>query len=62
VGNVIGLPKAIESEAAIKHVFFDGAPVTPDAIATGDGLSGVDNSGDTYDGSKVLRVAYAPGQ
>jgi hypothetical protein len=61
VGDVIALPKPIVNAAAIKHAFFGGAPVTPDAIATGESTSGVDTSGGTYDGSKELRVAYYPG-
>lgn len=62
VGNVIGLPKEIANDLAIKHVFFNVVPVTPDAIATGRMTSGVDVNGATYDGSKVLRVAYRPGE
>ena len=61
VGNVIGLPKTINNVQAVKHVWFNGAPVTPDAIAVGTSKSGVDVNGATYDGSKVLKVAYYPG-
>lgn len=61
IGDVIALAKPIANAAAVKHVFFNGAPVTPDAIATGESTSGVNASGGTYDGAKVLRAAYRPG-
>ncbi len=55
------IPKPIANAAAIKYVWFSGAPVTPDAVSVGVlALSGVDASGGTYDGSVVLRVAYQP--
>ena len=61
IGTLIGLPKPIAYAGAIKYAWFNGAPVTPDAVSVGVlALSGVDASGGTYDGSVVLRVAYQP--
>jgi len=60
VGDVIALPKPITNAAAVKRVWFDGALVTP-VVATGVSQSGVDVSASTYDGTKLLRVAYKPG-
>lgn len=62
VGNVIALPKPISNEEAVRTSWLDDVPVTPDAIATGDQTSGVDLSGETYDGTKPMRVAYRPGE
>ncbi|UCG53368.1 MAG: hypothetical protein JSW58_07395 [Candidatus Latescibacterota bacterium] len=60
VGNVIGLPFDIGAEAAVIHAYLGGTKVTPDAVATGVYTSGVDASGGTYDGSKVLQVFANP--
>lgn len=61
VGDVIGLPKAIANPVAVKHTWLDGVPITPDAIAVG-AISGIDTNGGTYDGSKLMRAAYRPGE
>lgn len=63
VGNVIGLPKPIAGVGAVKHTYLGaGVLVTPDAVAFGDLSSGVDASGATYNGTKVMKVAYRPGE
>jgi hypothetical protein len=63
VGSLIGLPKPIVNEEAVKLVTFAAVPVTPDAVATGAlELCGVDVTSQTYDGASELKVAYRPGQ
>ena len=62
VGNVIGLPNPIVATTAVKHVNLGGVPVTSPTIATGQSTSGVDASGATYNGSKVLTVVSFAGE
>lgn len=54
VGNVIGLPVDLSAEAEVIRAYVAAAPVTPDAIATGESTSGIDCNGATYDGSKLM--------
>ena len=58
VGTLIGLPTDIKAAAAVKHTYLGGVLVTPDAVAAGVSLSGVDANGATYDGSKIMQVFY----
>jgi hypothetical protein len=62
VGDVIGLPSDIQVSTAVKYTSLGAVPVTPDAIAVGASTSGVDANGATYDGTKVMRVAYNTGE
>jgi len=62
VGDVIGLPSDIVATTAVKHTYLGGVLVTPDAIAVGASLSGVDANGGTYDGSKLMHVFYNTGE
>lgn len=67
VGNLIGLPKPILNTSAVKLVSVNAIPVTADAIQVSTAalethLSAVDANGATYDGSKIMRVAYRPGE
>lgn len=61
VGNVIGLPNPIESSSQVRHVYLDGTRIASPTIVTGALKSGVDVSGSTYNGTKLLRVWYTPG-
>jgi len=54
VGNVIGLPVDLSAEAEVIRAYVAAAPVTPDAVATGESTSGIDANSATYDGSKLM--------
>lgn len=54
VGNVIGLPNDINDEEEVLHVYVGAGEVTADAIATGEGTSGIDANSATYDGAKIM--------
>ncbi len=53
-GNVIGTPFDLGVTAEVIHAYVGPVKVTPDAIAVGASLSGVDCNGGTYDGAKVM--------
>lgn len=55
VGNVIGTPMDLDSVATVRHAYLGGTKLTP-TVTTGVSLSGIDASGGTYDGSKILHV------
>ena len=61
IGNVIGLPSDISATTAVTYSSLNSVPVTPDAIAVGQSTSGVNVSGATYNGTKIMRVAYNTG-
>jgi len=54
VGDVIGLPNDIENAGEVLHVYVNGTKNTPDAIATGEGTSGINSTSATYDGAKLM--------
>lgn len=57
IGDVIGLPNDINDAEEVLHSFLGAAEVTPDAIATGEGTSGINVTSATYDGSKIMYAA-----
>lgn len=61
IGNVIGLPSDISSTAAVTFASLGAVPVTPGAIAVGQSTSGVDVNAATYNGTKIMMVAYNTG-
>jgi hypothetical protein len=59
-GTVIGIPMDIEDSDEVRHAYLGVARVATPVIATGEHTSGVDVSGSTYDGSKVMFVVIQP--
>lgn len=55
-GDVIGLPFDINDAEEVLHTYVNGAEVVPDAIATGEGTSGIDANSATYDGAKIMHA------
>lgn len=62
VGNVIGLPTDIDAATAVKHTYLGGVRQASPTVAVGASMSGVDASGGTYDGSKLMHVIYNTGE
>jgi len=62
VGDLIGLPSDITLATAVKHTYLGGVRLTPDAVAVGASLSGVNATSGTYDGSKLMQVLYNTGE
>ncbi len=60
VGDVIGVPYDLEHTGAVAFAYLGGTKLTPDAVATGAGTSGVDVNGGTMDGAKWLHVIMQP--
>jgi hypothetical protein len=60
VGSVIGLPFDIDDADAVQAVYVDNTKVTPAAIATGESTSGINASGATYDGAKLMWAIVKP--
>lgn len=56
VGNVIGTPFDLDSDAVVHHVYLGGALQESPTVSTGVSLSGIDASAGTYDGSKMLHA------
>ena len=56
VGDVIGTPMDLDSQAVVQHVYLGGVRIAGPVLSTGISLSGVDVSAGTYDGSKILQV------
>ncbi len=61
-GSVIGLPDDLILESAVTAVWLGGTALAAPVIAVGEQTSGVNASSGTYNGTKVLLVAYNPGE
>lgn len=56
VGNVIGTPYDLDSDAVVHHVYLGGALQSSPTIVTGVSISGINASSGTYNGSKILQA------
>jgi hypothetical protein len=56
VGNVIGTPNDLDSDATVHHVYLGGVRQASPTVVTGVSTSGINASAGTYNGSKMLHA------
>lgn len=56
VGDVIGTPNDLDSEAVLHHAYLGGVRQAAPVLATGVSTSGINASAGTYDGTKILHA------